>query len=367
MNVEKLRELFPVTKELVYLNNAAQTPLNILVRRRLEEYLVAAEKSPDKRPSPRHAIRSLLSQILGGEPQEYALVHSTGLGIGMVAAGYPWQAGDNVVVPVNEHWNNTYPWLALRDKGIDVRLVPTEVDNRIDPETVAKYVDEKTRIVAIAAVRHQSGFRVDLKKVSAIAHAKGALCVVDGIQAAGAVPMNVEADDIDILAGAGFKWLLGIHGTGFLYVKNSCLNRIQPMLPGMFSAEDRPQELVYFPDSRRYETGTMAYALFHAWTAGLELVLKIGVDAIHKLILDLTDQIITGLQQRNVTLLTPINNRMERSAIVGLSVGTPEENKKLQQRLEAESIVISLRGGNCRVSPAFFTTEEEIDRFLQAL
>lgn len=367
MDINALRELFPVTRHSVFLNNAAESPLNTRVRRRLEEYLTIISEAPQNKPSIRHSVRSRLAGLLGGSADEYALVTSTGVGVGIVAAGLDWRHGDNVVVPMDEHWNNTFPWLALRQKGIDVRLVPLDRDNRVNPERVAAMTDRRTRIVATAAVRFNSGFRSDLKRLSTIAHDCGALFLVDGIQATGIVPLNVDDDGIDILACAGFKWLLGMPGTGFLYVRESAQNAIAPVLPGMFAAEDHMSELHYLPNARRYETGSIAYSLFHAWTAGLDLLQEIGVHSIHQRVLHLTDRLIDGLRREHMDLLTPVDSREERSALLLFSAGTEDDNKILYERLRARNIIITLRGKACRVSPSFFNTEEEIDVFLNAL
>jgi len=268
---------------------------------------------------------------------------------------------------MDEHWNNTFPWLALRQRGVEVRFVPTSSDNRITPERVAALTDCRTRLVALAAVRFNSGFRTDLKAISTIAHDCGALFLVDGIQATGVVPVNVDDDGIDILACAGFKWLLGMPGTGFLYVCKSAQDIISPALPGMFSAEDNLHELRYLPDSRRYETGSLAYSLFHAWTAGLEILQEVGVSNIHQRVLQLTDRLIQGLCTEHMTLLTPVDRPEERSALLLFSAGAEKENRELYERLKTQNIIITLRGNACRVSPSFYNTEAEIDLFLDAL
>lgn len=364
MDLSQYRSCFPVTERLAFLNNAAESPLNRLVRGRLEEYLAIAAAAPHLRPPARVPVRQLLARLLGGDSTEYALVTSTGVGIGLAAAGYPWAPGDNVVVPADEHWNNTFPWLALRERGVDVRIVPLS-GHRIDPARVAEQVDDHTRMLAVAAVRHTTGFRADLKALSGIAHARGALFVVDGIQAAGVVPLHVEEDGIDVLACGGFKWLLGLPGTGFLYVRKAHWGLIRPVLPGMFAAEDDLTELRWFPDARQYETGSIAYSLFHAWAAGLELLLEIGVPAIHARVLALTSRIIDGLRERGVSLVSPVDSVAERSAILSFSAGTPEANQALFDRLSAAGVSISLRGGRCRVSPSFYNTEAEVDRLLE--
>ncbi len=367
MDSAAVRALFPVTERLIFLNNAAESPLSLPVRRRLEDYLDLAEHAPHRRPPARNPVRLLLARLLGGLPEEYALVPSTGVGLGLAAAGYAWAPGDNVVVPAEEHWNNTFPWLALRDRGVEVRIVPIEADLRVAPARIAARVDSRTRMVAVAAVRHTTGFRADLKAVSRIARDRGALFVVDGIQAAGVMPLNVEEDGIDVLACAGFKWLLGMPGTGFLYIRKGLWDRIRPTLPGMFSAEDDLSELRWLPSAQRYETGTLPYSLFHAWTAGLELILEIGVPAIQTRVLELTSRLIEGLQAKGMQVVSPVESQQERSAIVAFTAGSQEANQALLARLTERAITISLRGGRCRVSPSFYNNEEEIDRFLGTL
>ena len=367
LDVTALRALFPVTAEMTFLNNAAQCPLCLPVRERLDVYLDLAARSPDRRPAARHPLRPLLSRLLGGASEDYALVTSTGVGIGIAAAGYPWAPGDNVVLPADEHWNNTFPWLALRQRGVDVRILPVGADQRVHPALVADRVDGRTRMLAIAAVRHTTGYRADLRVLSRIAHDRGALFVVDGVQAAGVVPLNVVDDGIDVLAGAGFKWLLGLHGTGYVYIGQGARDRIRPVLPGMFAAEDDLREIRWLPGAQRYETGTLAYALFHGWTAGLEMILEIGVPAIHARVLDLTDRLLAGLRAQAVQVVTPADSREERSAIVSFTAGSAEANQALHTRLVEQNIAVALRGGRIRVSPSFYNTNEEIDRLLNAL
>ena len=365
MDLDRYRTLFPVTRETVFLNNAAESPLNMRVRQRLDEYLQIAADAPHRKPAVRTPVRRLLASLLGGRSEDFALVTSTGVGLGLVAAGIAWVRGDNVVMPADEHWNNTFPWLVLRERGIDVRVVPLDDKLRLDPSRVAEQVDDRTRLVALAAVRHTTGFRADLKALGRIAHDRGALLVVDGVQAAGVVPLNIEEDGIDVLACAGFKWLLGQPGTGFLYVRPGLEDQIRPTLPGMFAAEDDLTQVLWFPDARRFETGAFAYPLFHAWTAGLELLLEIGIPVIHDRILTLTTQLVEGLRQAGMTIATPIEDPDERSAIVSFGAGSPEANQELFERLSARGIIVALRGGRCRISPSFYNTEEEIARFLE--
>lgn len=367
MDIQRLRALFPVTGSRIYLSNAAESPLNTCVKSKLDAYFDFAATNPLQKPNPRLEVKKRLAALLGGQVEEYAVVTSTGVGIGIAALGIDWQEGDNVVLPEGEHWNNTFPWLALEDKGVEVRLVPLDHDNRVSPDAIKKAVDSRTRLLAVAAVRFNSGHRTDLKTLSQIAHGQNALFLVDGIQAAGVVPLNVCEDGIDILTCGGFKWLLGLPGTGFLYVKRERQHLIKPALPGMFAAENLPDQLNYFDDARRYETGSIAYSLFYAWQAGLDLLLELGVEAIHRRVLDLTDQLIAGLKEKNIQILSPIDSIYERSAILTFTLGSPEANEALYHKLSEKKIDISYRLGICRISPSFFNTAEEMDVFLKAI
>lgn len=225
-------------------------------------------------------------------------------------------------------------------------------------------VDDKTRVVAIAGVRFNSGFRPNLSAIGKIAHAKGALFVVDAAQAAGMIPIDVEKEGIDVMAGCGFKWLLGMHGTGFLYVNKRAVKRINPVLPGMYAAEKIYDELSFYEDSRKFETGTIAYSLFDAWIAGLELLLDVGIENVYKKALANTDLLIEGLREKGHNIITPTRTRKERSAIVHFNTGAFETSKALFEKLRAERILVTLQGENIRVSPNFFTTKAEIEAFL---
>ncbi len=364
MTIEQIRSLFPITKEAVYLNSASQSPLNLLVYDRLQAQLKTELIPLGKKAYDRDNTRVLLSKLLGGSPEEYALVTSTGVGMGIVAQGIDLKKGDNIVIPEREHWNNTFPWLQLEKKGVEVRFAKINEDNSIDPETIKKLVDYKTRVVTIAAVRFNSGFRPNLAVIGKIAHDKGALFVVDVAQAAGMIPINIEKDQIDVMAGCGFKWLLGMHGTGFLYVSKRAMKMIAPVLPGMFSADNLYDELSYHDDARKFETGTIAYSLFDAWTAGLELILDIGVKNIYENAIEITEFLIDGLREKRYPIVTPTKNREERSSIVHFNTGSFETTKMLYEKLIEKSVLVTLQAKNIRVSPNFFNTKEEIKIFL---
>jgi len=366
-DLDAVRGLFPVTRQRTYLMNAAQSPLNSRSRAAIDAYLDKAATDQDARPAVREPIRAHLAGLFGGVPGDYALTTSTGAGISIVAAGFAWREGDNLVLPAGEHWSNTFPWLNLHGRGVQVRRVQPDADNRVRVADLAKSVDRRTRIISVTAVRFDTGFRADLRALADLAHAHGALLVVDGTQCAGASPIDVTGDGIDVLACAGFKWLLGLAGTGFLYVNERARALIAPVAPGMFAAGPSFTELTFHEDARKYETGTLAYALLHGWAAGLELLAELGIPAIAARNLALTDRLVAGVRTAGHRLLTPVATRGERSAIVALTTGSASGDQALLDRFAAAGVQVNLRSGSLRVSPNFFNTEAEIDRLLDRL
>ncbi|MCJ8325279.1 MAG: aminotransferase class V-fold PLP-dependent enzyme [Rhizobiales bacterium] len=365
--MDKYSDLFPVSKQTVYLKNAAQAPLNARSERALLNYIQLESTDINARPSTREPIRALLAELLGGAPADYALTSSTGAGISLVAAGLSLQPGDNVVLPSGEHWNNSFPWLRLQEFGVEVRLVAPDQNNRVSIEAMAQQVDNKTRVVGTTAVRFDTGYRANLKALSKLAHSVDALLVVDGIQCAGANSLNVVDDGVDILACGGFKWLLGMAGTGFLYLNKRARARVRPLAPGMFAAAHNFETLTYHDDARQYETGSLAHALFHSWAEGLLLLNEIGIPAIQAKNFILTDRILSGFKNLPVQVLSPHQNQQERSAILAFTAGKININKAISEMLEQQNILLSFRGDSLRVSPNFYNTEAEIDRFLDAL
>jgi len=362
---------FPVVDRMLFLNHASESPVCNPVRRRIESYLDIAQGDPDAAPVDQTELKQNLAGLLGGLADEYAIMPNTGTGIGLVALGLDWAPGDNVVVPDQEYPANVYPWLALRNRGVQIRRVPLGPGLRINPGDVADRVDHRTRVVAVSAVEYLSGFRTDLAACSRIAHQVDALFVVDGIQAAGACPLNVDHDGIDVLCAGGYKWLLGPIGTGFGYYRRCVWDRITPALPGSASsvkgAEDADGEFELLDSARRYETGCMPCSLLYGWVAGLQILREVGTSAVFSHLMRLNDHLIDGLNRLGYQLASPVDHPGERSGIISFTGRTEAENRGLTERLAKQGIIISLRGGRCRVSPHFYNTIVDIERLLEAL
>ena len=202
----EIRALFPVTQRAVYLNHAAISPPPITTIRAVESQLkdVHENGSANYRSwlAVKERARALLAQLLGARPEQVAFVRNTSDALSTVANGLNWRAGDNIVTFRREFPSNIYPWLRIRDAfGVEVRMCD-ERNGRIEFSDLEALIDRNTRLVAISHVQFASGFRIDLERLGQLARQHDALLVVDVIQALGAIPTNVEAEYIDVAAGA---------------------------------------------------------------------------------------------------------------------------------------------------------------------
>src|SRR5947208_3603108 len=194
------------------------------------------------------------------------------------------------------------------------------------------------------------------------AHAAGALCVIDGYQTCGCVPLDVEAMGCDAFVGGCLKWVSGGPGNAFLYVKPELIPQVRPRGTGWFASRDpfafTLQELTFADDARRLETGTWAMACHYAGLAGLELVLEVGVDNIQERLRDLTDRILQRCDAAGVRTFTP-REREQRCGIVTLECDRPEE---VEAELHAAGVIVDSRPGRIRLSPHWCVTEQELER-----
>ena len=172
--------------------------------------------------------------LINADRDEIAFINSTTQGIGLIAEGFPWRDGDNVVTAADEYPSNLFPWMNLASRGVDVRQVPSR-DGRIWLEDLVAAIDRSTRVLAISHVEFATGFRNDLDALAEICQARGVALFVDAIQGLGPHRIDVRQTPIDFLAADGHKWLLGPEGAGFLFVRRDWIDRLRPIGVGWHS------------------------------------------------------------------------------------------------------------------------------------
>ncbi|HKB66104.1 MAG TPA: aminotransferase class V-fold PLP-dependent enzyme [Pyrinomonadaceae bacterium] len=371
---DSIRALFPVTGRAIYLNHAAvsapPTPTIDAIKSQLADVSENGSVNFRKWLAVRESARQLLAGMLGAHPEQVAFVRNTSDALSTVANGLGWQAGDNLVTFRHEFPSNLYPWLRARDAlGVEVRVCE-EREGRVDIEELIQLIDGRTRIVAISQVQYASGFRADLERIGRAARAHDALLVVDVIQALGVIPTNVEAELVDVAAGACHKWLLTPEGVGFVYLSARARERIQPTLVGWTSVPNPDDygnyEQGWNEGTLAWETGTGPVALVHGLEASLKLLNEVGISTIQAYLEKLTDYLCEQLQNTDYELVSS-RRKGEKSQIVCIRNTAGLSPMDLYKHLRKRNIITAPRGDRLRISPHFYNTLEEIDELVKAL
>ncbi|HEX8707798.1 MAG TPA: aminotransferase class V-fold PLP-dependent enzyme [Pyrinomonadaceae bacterium] len=371
---QDLRALFPITEQLVYLNHAAVSPPPAPTIAAVEAQLkdVSHHGSLHFRDwlAVKQRARQLAAAMLGARPEQLAFMRNTSDGLSTVANGLRWRAGDNIVTFKKEFPSNVYPWLRISmEHDVEVRFCE-ERDGRIPLEELLGLIDARTRLVAVSHVQFGSGFRLDLERLGRAARARDALLVVDVIQSMGALPVDVEAQLVDVAAGACHKWLLTPEGVGLLYLSDRARERLEPTLVGWTSVPDPEQygdfEQPWNPGALAWETGTFPTALVHGLEASLRLLTETGVERIASHLGDLTDYLCERLAGSDYRIVSS-RRAGEKSQIVCLQHNGRWSPLALYAHLKSRNIVVAPRGDRLRIAPHLYNTAAEIDALVEAL
>ena len=369
-----LRELFPITRRYNYLNHAAVSPLPLPTLQAVEAQLKDVHENGSVNfqdwLSVKEQARRLLAGLLGARPEQVAVMRNTSDALSTVANGLTWRQGDNIVTFRGEFPSNIYPWLRIRDVfGVELRMCE-ERDGRIDFEDLASLIDQRTRIVTISHVQFASGFRMELERVGRVVRKHDALLVVDAIQALGVVPIDVEAELVDVAAGGSHKWLLSPEGVGYLYLSDRARERIQPTLVGWISVP-QPEHFQDFEQgwnkgTLAWETGTGPAALMYGVKTSLELLTGLGVAQTARYLEELTDYLCERLERRRYRV---VSSRLtgEKSQIVCIRHAGGMPPMALYVHLKKQNIITAPRSDRLRIAPHVYNTRDEIDTLVEAL
>jgi len=365
---DTLREAeFPVARHWAYFDHAAVAPLprraGAVVRAWTEEQERDGVVGWPAREQRLEAIRDRVARLLNADRDEIAFISSTTHGIGLIAEGYPWRPGDNVVTAAEEYPSNIYPWMNLAGRGVDLRLVPSR-EGRIWLEDLTAAIDGRTRVLAISHVEFASGFRNDLDALAELCHARGVALFVDAIQGLGPLRIDVRRTPLDFLAADGHKWLLGPEGAGLLYVRRDWIDRLRPIGVGWHSvvgSYNSPRnEFQLKRSAQRWEGGSFNMPGLLGFGASLELFLELGPEAVSRRILDRAEAVRELARAAGWTVRGSPRER-DRSAIVVLECADVDPDAAARE-LRRQGVVVSCRRGRLRVSPHLYNNHQDLDR-----
>jgi selenocysteine lyase/cysteine desulfurase len=372
------RREFADFEGVAYLNIANQGPLP-LVAARAAQAAIEAKKLPYKITDNLYfdlpdRIRKNLAHFIGASADEMAITSGASSGLSIVAAGIEWQAGDEVLVGRGEFPAHFAAWLPYAKAGkLHVRTVGAR-ERFITAEDYAREIGPRTRLVSASLVRYDDGAMLDAASVAQACRAAHALFILDASQCAGAVPLSVRELGADFVTSSGYKWLLGPYGTGFFWASPQWMNRFPcgPLywqaLEGARNFHFLPlEDLQAAPGARRWDSAeTGNFINLAAWDASLELLVKIGAEAIAKHNAALVGELMERLPRDRFVLASPAEGK-RRGPYVCISARNAERNREFCDKLREGRIIVSLRENALRVSPYLYNTPEEIDRLVKLL
>ncbi|GAB7093260.1 cysteine desulfurase [Halolamina litorea] len=366
MTPEELRADIPVCESGTYLNTGASGPASQSVVDAVGEFVAYHEtEAPVNEgayPAAFDALdgaRETVAGFLNADTEEIALTESTADGIARVAAAIDWEDGDTVVRTDLEHSAGVLPWWNLRERGVDVDVLPTE-HGRVDTAALRAAVAD-ARLLCLSSITWNYGTRFPIAEIVDIAHENDCLVLVDAVQTFGQQPLDVRAWGADFVVGAAHKWLLGPWGAGMLYVDRAVAEGLRPAQVGYRSVESpTDDEPAFKAGAMRFEVGTTSPAPYVGAETAIGIVESVGFDTIQARIERLTNRLKDGLGDR---LLSP---EAYESGLVTFAADEPEATV---ERLADEDVFVrTLPDPDAvRASVHAFNTEADVDTLLSAL
>ena len=377
------RSLFPLLEPVAYLNHAGVSPpsdpVRAAVRAAVDDFARRGSGAGGAALERRRVLRGRIARLLGARPEDVALTQNTSAGIQAVALDFPWRRGDRIVLFEGEFPANVTPWQqAALAFGLEATFLPLDPFRRSSEEGLARLDRELARgvrLVAVSAVQFRSGLAMPVAEMARRCAAAGAEILVDAVQAAGAVPLDVAG--VDYLAAGAHKWLMGLLGAGFLYIRPGRAEALVPRTAGWLSHEEATRFLTDGPGHLRrdrpirrradlVEIGGASEASLAALEASLGILESIGVPAIRAHVGAYLDRIEPELVARGfASLRAPEPER--RSGILSLEPPPGIGVVALARQLQARGVACAIPDGALRLSPHWPNDVAEVPHVLRAM
>lgn len=379
------RSLFPHLEARAYLAHAAISPASLAVERAvaalLADYARRGVRAFLTWDDQRQRLRENLTRLINAEPHSVALTPGTTRGISDLALSIPWRRGDRIACLRGEFPANVTPWQRASEHfGLDLVWLDA-ADFLREPaaalDALARTLAGGVRLLAISAVEFQTGFRMPLEHIGALCRAHGVELAVDAVQACGVIPVDVRAWQADYLTCGAHKWLMGLEGCGFLYVRPERVEALVPTVAGWLSHEAGADFLFKGAGLLRYDRpfkksvevfeGSTANAPgFAALGASVELLLALGIPAIADHVSAYLDRLEAALVTRGFrSLRSP--SRASQSGSLSVEVPPGKSLASVQHALGASGIIASTPDGYLRFAPHWPNALDEIPLVLAAI
>lgn len=370
VNWETWRGEFPILARTTYLNSCSLGALSHRALARIAQFhedwhTHGASAWYETWVGRLAELRARVARMINAGDGEVALAASTSAALSVLASAFDYAKRPRVIIADIDFPTIAYQWMVK--PGIELVRIRSDDGVVIDPMRVADAIDDRTAVVAISHVFFTTGGIQQTEPIAEAARRHGAFFLLDAYQSAGQVPIDVQGLGVDALVTGPLKWLLGGPGLAYLHVRDEWIHRLRPTITGWFAARDQfsfdSHRFEFSDDARRFELGTPALPTVHAALGGQDIIDEIGVPAIRARNAELTEHLVRRLTDLGWELRCA-SDRVQRSALLMVRHHDPAGAVKA---LADADIVVDHRPGYVRVSPHFYNTPDELDRFVDVL
>jgi len=317
LNRELINKEFAFLKDVIYLDTSKVCLPPIRVQNTWKNYIDGfvneyALNYSAYFPEKVDKAKVELAKLLKVGADEVAFTHSACDSMTLLAQSFPFEPGDNVIITGEEHASNAVPWLALKRKGVNVKVVES-VGGFVEADEVIAAIDENTKLISTASAFFCTGYKIDFARIGAECKKRGIVYAVDATQSLGLTPIYPKEMNIDYVGGDAHKALYGVKSVGLAYCSNELAERLMPhtgSLQGILNA-GRPCSLRDYDDiewqsgAAKLESGNPPYGLIEALGNGISLINELGIENIEKEVLRLDSILKQKLEAIGLRMISP--------------------------------------------------------------
>lgn len=370
MHITEIRKNFPITEHAIYLDNGSRCPLCKPVLDRQQSFqLFCSESGRDYAAWWRLAddLRGKIARLIHAQAKQVGYASSTTAALNLLAQGYEWKPGDNVIIAASEFPSNVYPWLGLKERNVEIRFLQPQ-NGWITLSQFQELADKNTRIISVSHIQAANGFKMDLEELGVFCEKKGIVFCVDATQSMGAYPIDVVSSHIDFLATSTYKWLMGSDGLAVFYCSDALQSSLRQVFWGWSGRIDRNEfnqyPLSYPQEAKRFELGNPNFSSLVALDAAMDFRDSVT----HETIMKKTCEIVSCFKEtlqgiKGLQILGNFDSR-HQGALLTLAI---ENAPMTYHELIKQGFLCALRRDGIRISPYFYNTQEEAETFAKAM